>query len=207
MVIPNRKRILLVEDYEDSRDLAIHILTEYTITCARNFNEGLRLARQGSFDLYLLDNWLPDKSGVELCRAIREFDPHTPILFYSAAAYARDIGDALRAGAQEYLVKPVIPNELKREVARLISAAHEKVFEARRAAVAAIREELAVWRMESAERTEKAKKKALRVKAHLAFLAAGGARGAFAREWLSTFVEEVRSLRTSDAVSVRRLTA
>jgi hypothetical protein len=61
--------------------------------------------------------------------------------------------------------------------------------------------------MESAERTEKAKKKALRVKAHLAFLAAGGARGAFAREWLSTFVEEVRSLRTSDAVSVRRLTA
>ena len=47
MVIPNRKRILLVEDYEDSRELATHTLTEYTITCARNFNEGLRQARQG----------------------------------------------------------------------------------------------------------------------------------------------------------------
>jgi DNA-binding response OmpR family regulator len=125
MVIPNRKRILLVEDYEDSRDLAIHILTEYTITCARNFNEGLRLARQGSFDLYLLDNWLPDKSGVELCRAIREFDPHTPILFYSAAAYARDKEEAIRAGAQDYLAKPIHPDELKQAVVRLISVTSE----------------------------------------------------------------------------------
>jgi DNA-binding response OmpR family regulator len=125
MVIPNRKRILLVEDYEDSRDLAIHILTEYTLTCARNFNEGLRIARQGGFDLYLLDNWLPDKSGVELCRAIREFDPHTPILFYSAAAYERDIEQAIRAGAQDYLTKPIHPDELKQAVVRLISVTGE----------------------------------------------------------------------------------
>jgi len=125
MVVPNRKRILLVEDYEDSRELATHTLTEYTLTCARNFNEGLRLARQGGFDLYILDNWLPDKSGVELCHAIREFDPQTPILFYSAAAYAKDIQEGLRAGAQAYLVKPVIPEELRQAVARLISAPRE----------------------------------------------------------------------------------
>jgi len=125
MVVPNRKRILLVEDYEDSRDLATHILTEYTLTCARNFNEGLRIARQGGFDLYLLDNWLPDKSGVELCRAIREFDPHTPILFYSAAAYQRDIEEAIRAGAQDYLAKPIHPDELKQAVVRLISVTGE----------------------------------------------------------------------------------
>jgi DNA-binding response OmpR family regulator len=125
MVIPNRKRILLVEDYEDSRDLATHILTDYTITCARNFNEGLRIARQGGFDLYLLDNWLPDKSGVELCRAIREFDPNTPKLFYSAAAYQRDIEEAIRAGAQDYLAKPIHPDELKQAVVRLISVTGE----------------------------------------------------------------------------------
>jgi DNA-binding response OmpR family regulator len=125
MVIPNRKRILLVEDYEDSRDLATHILTEYTLICARNFNEWLRIARQGGFDLYLLDNWLPDKSGVELCRAIREFDPHTPILFYSAAAYQRDIEEAIRAGAQDYLAKPIHPDELKQAVVRLISVTGE----------------------------------------------------------------------------------
>ena len=125
MVIPNRKRILLVEDYEDSRELATHTLIEYKLTCVRNFNEGLRLARRGGFDLYILDNWLPDKSGVELCRAIREFDPHTPILFYSAAAYSKDIQEGLRAGAQAYLVKPVIPDELRQAVAQLISAPRE----------------------------------------------------------------------------------
>jgi CheY-like chemotaxis protein len=56
MVLPNRNRILLVEDYEDVRDLTTLTLTEYTLTCARNFNEGLRLARQEGFDLYILDN-------------------------------------------------------------------------------------------------------------------------------------------------------
>jgi DNA-binding response OmpR family regulator len=116
-----RKRVLLVEDHEDSRELATLILEEYDLIVARDFDEGLRLARQGRFDLYILDNWLPDKSGLELCRAIREFDQHTPILFYSAVAYAKDILEGLQAGAQSYLVKPVLPDELNLTVAQLIS--------------------------------------------------------------------------------------
>jgi hypothetical protein len=45
----------------------------------------------------------------------------------------------------------------------------------------------------------RAKEKALRLKAEMAFLAAGGARGDFAREWPSVFLEEVRGARTSAA--------
>ena len=208
MVIPNRKRILLVEDYEDSRDLATLTLTEYTLTCARNFNEGLRLARRGGFDLYILDNWLPSGSGVELCRLIRGFDPHTPILFYSTAAYARDIWEAMRAGAQAYLVKPVIPDELRRMVAQLLSAASETAFEARRAEIAAVREELAIRYNEQAQRTKgarerylRAEEKLIRLKAEKAFLDAGGTRGDFAREWPSVFKEEVRGACTFKAAS------
>jgi DNA-binding response OmpR family regulator len=140
MVISNRKRILLVEDYEDVRDLTTLTLTECTLSCARNFNEGLRLARRGYFDLYILDNWLPDRPGVELCRAIREFDPYTPVLFYSACAFARDLQAAYTAGAQAYLVKPVSSGELTRAVARLLSVQPESAFEARRAESAAILE-------------------------------------------------------------------
>jgi two-component system, cell cycle response regulator DivK len=200
-----RRRILLVEDHEDAWEIAAYILEEYKLFHARDFAEGLRLARRRYFDLYILDNWLPDRSGVELCRAIREFDPHTPILFYSAAAYESDKREALRAGAQEYFVKPVIFDELKQTVARLISAAREKAFEARRAAMDAVREELAIQRMETAELREKArenrsraKEKKLRVRAQIAFLAAGGARGDFAREWSSVRSEEARSALMSD---------
>jgi DNA-binding response OmpR family regulator len=91
-----------------------------------------------------LDSWLPDRSGVELCRSIRRFDPHTPVIFYSAAAYARDIEDALRAGAQDYHIKPVNPDELGQAASRQISAASEMAFEARLAELAVIREELAI---------------------------------------------------------------
>jgi DNA-binding response OmpR family regulator len=208
MVIPNQRRILLVEDYEDARELAALTLTEYTLITARDFSEGLRLARRGYFDLYILDNWLPDRSGVELCRAIREFDPHTPILFYSAAAYERDIEGALRAGAQDYLVKPIVSDELRQAVSRLISAAREKAFDARREEFAAIRKELAIQRMENAELREKAKEmrlrsimRAIRLKAQIAFLGAGGTRGDFAREWLSLSSEEVRDACSPATVS------
>src|SRR5262245_46969140 len=120
-----RKRILLVEDEEDAREIAALTLTEYTLICASNFEEGLLAARRRYFDLYILDNRLPGRSGVELCRIIRDFDPHTPILFCSAAAYAQDIREAICAGAQSYFVKPVIPDELKLAVAQLTSLARE----------------------------------------------------------------------------------
>jgi len=203
-----KRRILLVEDEENARELAIATLIEYTLICSRNFDEGLFAARRGYFDLYILDNWLPGKSGVELCRAIREFDPHTPILFYSAAAYAKDVQEGLLAGAQAYIVKPIIPDELRQAVARLISAPLETAIEARRAESAAIREELAIRRTENIELIERAKKKylyarvkAIRLRAEMAFLAAGGARGAFAREWLPLFLEELCAPDTSAAAS------
>jgi len=203
-----RMRILLVEDQEDAWDMVVYKLEEHALVYARDFDEGLRLARLGYFDLYILDDWLPDGSGIELCRAIRKFDPHTPILFCSAAAYERDIEDALRAGAQDYLVKPVIPDELMQAVSRMISAAGETAFEARRAESAAIRDELAIRQVENVERIEGAKKKylyasvkAIRLRAEMAFLSAGGTRGAFAREWLPVFLEELCGDDTSAATS------
>jgi two-component system sensor histidine kinase ChiS len=117
-----RKRILVVNDREDERYIVSHILREYDLVMACDFKEGLHLAQQGGFDLYILDSRLPDKSGVELCRAIRGLDSHTPILLYSAAAYPEDIRGGLEAGAQAYLVKPVSPEELSQAVVQLLSA-------------------------------------------------------------------------------------
>jgi DNA-binding response OmpR family regulator len=199
-----KKRILMVEDHEDAWEIAAFFLDKYALFYARDFKEGLRLAQSGYFDLYILDNWLPGGNGIELCRRIREFDPHTPVLFYSACAYERDLQAAYSAGAQEYFVKPVSFAELTKAVSRLISAASKAAFEARRAEIAAVLEELAIRRMENAGRLEKAKakrlraeEKALRAKAQIAFLAAGGTRGDFAREWPPVLLAEVRGARTS----------
>jgi len=117
-----RKRILFVEDDEDAREVVALNLAGYKLICARNFEEGLRLSRGSDFDLYILDNWLPDGTGVELCRRIREFDQRTPILIYSAAAHERDIQEGLSAGAQVYLVKPVSFEELEEAVEKLTSS-------------------------------------------------------------------------------------
>jgi DNA-binding response OmpR family regulator len=203
-----RRRILLVEDHEDAWEIVELTLAECKLTFARNFDNGLRLARQGYFDLYILDNWLPDGSGIGLCRAIRQFDPHTPILFYSAAAYERDIQEALRSGAQAYLVKPVKSDDLEQAVAKLTSPASRRDFEAWQAEIAAVREELAIRYNEQARRMKgardrhlRAEEKLMRLKAEKAFLEAGGTRGEFARRWPSVLTEEMRNRRTSDAAS------
>jgi hypothetical protein len=92
------------------------------------------------------------------------------------ACVSRNAPQIRRAGAQRNAARTVRHHEL-------ISLTSRN----RRAAVAVIREELAVWQTENTGRIENAKKEALRVKAEMAFLAAGGARGDFAREWLSGF--------------------
>ena len=101
-------RILLVEDDEDSCEALGELLGQkgHSAVTAYTVDEGLRLSKSGGFDLIILDNWFRIGSGISLCRQIRSFDPETPILFYSAAAYDTDIRAGLDAGANEYVVKP-----------------------------------------------------------------------------------------------------
>lgn len=105
---PDNHRILYVEDHEDTIEMVSLILeaSGFHVTTRGSVEAGLKAVAEQSFDLYLLDSWLPDGWGVDLCKKIREFDPHTPIVFYSAAAYQRDRELALQSGAQAYLTKP-----------------------------------------------------------------------------------------------------
>ena len=118
----NTRRILYVEDHEDTRELVTLLLAQksYEVVTGATIESGAALAANERFDLYLLDSWLPDGSGLDLCQRIRQFDKTTPILFYSAAAYSTDIDMALQCGAQAYLVKPTQPTELCDMVTSLI---------------------------------------------------------------------------------------
>ena len=120
----NTPRVLYIEDHEDTRELVTLVLGQrsYEVVTGTTIQSGVALAGSQHFDLYVLDSWLPDGSGLDLCRRIREFDKATPILFYSAAAYENDRADAIESGAQAYLVKPSQPSELCTLVSSLIDS-------------------------------------------------------------------------------------
>jgi len=120
---PSKRRILYVEDDADTRELVSFVLRQenYDVVLAENNDNALLLARTMHFDLYMIDNWMPGGSGIDLCERIREFDPSTPILFYSGAAYDQDQRAAFAAGAQGYLIKPVENDQLISEVSKLVS--------------------------------------------------------------------------------------
>lgn len=121
-------RILYVEDHDDTRDLLTLVLESrnYEVTSAQTIATALTLVRQQKFDLFLLDSWLPDGSGIDLCKGIRHLDIHTPIIFYSAAAFESDKTMALGAGAQGYLIKPARLSELCDLISSLIEDSQTK---------------------------------------------------------------------------------
>jgi CheY-like chemotaxis protein len=122
-------QILYTEDDADTRELVYFVLTnsDCKVTLADSHEQALTLARTKQFDLYMLDNWMPGCSGIDLCKRLREFDPTTPILFYSGAAYDSDLQAAFASGAQGYLTKPVDNDALVRTVFRLISEAKSAI--------------------------------------------------------------------------------
>jgi DNA-binding response OmpR family regulator len=122
-----RKRILCVDDHEDTRDMMRVLLGEYGYesVIATSVSDALASARSGGFALYILDHWLTESNGIELCQQIRAFDSDTPIMFYSGAGYGADIQKGLDAGAQAYLVKPDFEH-LKPTIDRLIDEAGSK---------------------------------------------------------------------------------
>jgi DNA-binding response OmpR family regulator len=121
------RRILYIEDHDDTRELVTLLLAQksYEVITSSTIKSGVALATAEKFDLYLLDSWLPDGSGLDLCKQIRQFDKTTPILFYSAAAYAADSNMAMNCGAQGYLIKPTHPSELCDTVTDLIERSQD----------------------------------------------------------------------------------
>ena len=108
MLAISRPRVLCVDDDEDSRVMLTTLLRLALIEAKAvgTAAQALSSIQTERFDLYLLDARLPDLDGFELCRRMRAFDPHTPILFFSGAAYADDLKRGIEAGADAYVIKP-----------------------------------------------------------------------------------------------------
>lgn len=125
-----KNSILCVDDDVDTVELLkmIFKLNRFSITSAMMAEEGLRYAEQGGFNAIILDNKLPDYSGADLCREIREFDSQTLIIFFSALAMERDSDKCLSAGAQSYLLKPDGVDTILDTIKQLMQQREQKKF-------------------------------------------------------------------------------
>ncbi len=125
---PHKRRIFCVDDEVDTCSMirSLLALVQCHVEAAHTFGQAWQRIQAEPFDLYLLDNWLPGGSGVELCRKIRAVDKETPIIFYTGAAYDSDRQEAMAAGAQVYLVKPSDIDKLVEVVRQLLGLSTER---------------------------------------------------------------------------------
>jgi len=119
----NKPLILNVDDNESGRYVKTRILRQgsYDVIEARTGVEALETARHAKPDLVLLDVKLPDVSGFEVCRLIKEHSPKLLVLQISASFVApTDRATGLDSGADAYLSQPVEPSELLATVRALL---------------------------------------------------------------------------------------
>ena len=112
--------ILVVEDDEAIADLVCLNLNRegYHCSCARDGMEGIRLIGEGTYDLVLLDIMLPGVDGYVLLEEIKPAG--TPVIFLTAKGAVEDRIRGLKAGADDYLVKPFQVGDLMARVEALL---------------------------------------------------------------------------------------
>lgn len=115
-------RILVVEDEEKiSRFLRDSFEAEFfAVDIAEDGERGSYFARTNEYDLVVLDNMLPKKDGLQVCQEIRASGKTMPILVVSVKTDTMDKVDLLNAGADDYLAKPFVLEELLARVRALM---------------------------------------------------------------------------------------
>lgn len=120
-------RILLVEDEPKVASFIKKGLEEqsYEVDQAYDGFFGKKLALENDYDLIILDVILPQKNGLEVCREIRQVKPAVAILMLTALGSTDDKILGLDSGADDYLVKPFVFQELMARIRALTRRAYE----------------------------------------------------------------------------------
>ncbi|WP_254513256.1 PAS domain S-box protein [Anatilimnocola floriformis] len=118
-------RVMVVDDEPDARDLARRILKECQaeVTVAKNGREALHMLRISPPDVLVSDIGMPELDGYELLRRARAAGCQTPAAALTAFARAEDRAQALEAGFQTHLTKPIEARDLVTAVAQLVGRA------------------------------------------------------------------------------------
>lgn len=120
-------KILVAEDEKDIRELIAFTLqfAGYDVVLATNGEEALTRVEEERPDLVILDVRMPRMTGYEACRRLKE-NPATqdiPVVFLSAKGQDREVQEGYESGAEEYIIKPFVPDELIDQVKRVLDRA------------------------------------------------------------------------------------
>ncbi len=117
---PGARRVLIIDD-EPSVLRVLGLLLErsgFAVVSASNGREGLAMLAEKSFDVILTDIIMPELSGVDFLKELRQHDLDVPVILMTAGATLDSALDAIEYGAQQYLLKPVEPEALVHAVGR-----------------------------------------------------------------------------------------
>jgi len=125
-----KRSVLVVDDEAQVQELISYNLESqgYSVACAGTGERALELAREGKFDVVLLDLMLPNVDGLTVCRGLRN-DPATqavPIIIVSAKTEEADVVVGLKIGADDYVTKPFSPKVL---IARIEAVLRRKAID------------------------------------------------------------------------------
>jgi DNA-binding response OmpR family regulator len=118
-------KILVVED-EPAIALGLEedlTIEGYAVEIARDGETAVRRAREGQFNMILLDVMLPRKDGFQVCRELRHAGVQTPIILLTARTHEAEKVLGLQIGADDYVTKPFSPLELRARIQAVLRRA------------------------------------------------------------------------------------
>ena len=121
-------RILLAEDDDNLGVLLKEYLTvkEYEVNLAEDGEKALKLFKLNSYDLCIFDIMMPKKDGISLANDVRILNEKIPIIFLTAKSMKDDVLEGFKAGADDYLTKPFIMEELLARVEAILRRTSNK---------------------------------------------------------------------------------
>jgi two-component system, chemotaxis family, chemotaxis protein CheY len=119
-------KALVVDDSMTIRKIVIKALGLVGITEAAEAGDGLEAVKSletGQFDLILMDWNMPKMTGIDALRTIRQSGNKTPVIMVTTEAEKSRVIEAIKTGANDYLIKPFSPDQLAAKVKNILGAA------------------------------------------------------------------------------------
>jgi CheY-like chemotaxis protein len=127
---PSKKRVLVVDDFDDAREMYAEYLefAGFQVETARNGQEAVEKAQEATPDIILMDLSLPVMDGWEATRLIKQ-DTRTrdiPVMALSGHVLAGSENHAKEAGADEFVAKPCLPQDLENKIRTMLKPSKAK---------------------------------------------------------------------------------